>query len=96
MDLSAFFHARGALSYGGVDDTEAYQLCLQALENHGNYYTLHQKVMDNGLLCPVLFCSQAVYAARGAITGLSPARDNLCFYSIGMTMEKAFIRDVEQ
>lgn len=93
MDLSAFFHTRGALSYGGVNDVEAYTLCLQALENHGNYYTLHQYVMDNGLLCPVLFCSQAVYAARGAITGLSPARDNICFYSIGKTMEKAFIRE---
>ncbi len=95
MDLTAFFHARGALSYGGVDDMEAYTLCLQALENHGNYYTLHQNIMDNGLLCPVLFCTKGVYAARGAVTDLAPSRDNLSFYSIGKTMESAFIRETE-
>ena len=95
MDLTAFFHARGALSLGGVDDTQAYALCLQALENHGNYYTLHQNIMDRGLLCPVLFCAKGVYAARGAVTDLSPSRDNLSFYSIGKTMESAFIRSAE-
>ena len=92
MDLSAFFSSRGALSYGGVDDVAAYALCLQALENHGNYFTLHQTVMENGLLCPVLFCSRAVYASRGTLTGLAPARDNVCYYSLGRTMESALIR----
>lgn len=92
MDLSAFFSSSGALRYGAAD-TQAYTLCLQALENHGNYYTLHQTVMENGLLCPVLFCSRAVYASRGLITNLTPARDNIGHYSIGKTMEKAFIRE---
>ena len=95
MDLTAFFHSRGALSYGGVDNMEAYTLCLQALENHGNYLTLHQNIMDNGLLCPVLFCTKGVYAARSAVTDLAPSRDKLSFYSIGKTMEGAFIRDTE-
>ena len=92
MDLSAFFSSNGALSYGGVDDVAAYALCQQALENHGNYFTLHQTVMDNGLLCPVLFCSQAVYASRGTVTNLTPARDNVCYYSIDKTMEGAYLR----
>lgn len=92
MDLSAFFSTKGALRYGTAD-TAAYTLCLQALENHGNYYTLHQTVMENGLLCPVLFCSRAVYASRGIVTNLTPARDNICYYSLGKTMEKAFIRE---
>ena len=93
MDLSAFFAANGALSKGGVSNVGAYALCQQALENHGNYYTLHQTVMDDGLLCPVLFCTQAIYASRGNVTNLTPSRDNLCYYSIGKTMEKAFIRE---
>lgn len=87
MDLSAFFNPYGELSYGGVDEPGAYNLCHQALENHGNYYTLHRTVMDNGLLCPVLFRSYAVYATRGLITGLTPSRDNVFYYSLGKTMD---------
>ena len=92
MDLSAFFHTNGVLSYGGVDDATAYTLGLQALENYGNYYTLHKTVMDQGLLCPVLFRSYAVYAERGLLTGLTPARDNVFWYSVGKNMEQALLR----
>ena len=91
MDLSAFFHTSGALSYGGVNDPAAYQLTLQALENHGNYYTLYQTVMEEGLLCPILTGSYSVYATRGLLTGLTPARDNIFYYSLGKTMEQAQI-----
>ncbi len=87
MDLSAFFHLRGALSYGGVDDVAAYSLCLEALANEGNYYTLHRTVMEQGLLCPVLFCNYAVYTTRGLFTDLQPARDNPFQYTIGRSME---------
>ena len=93
MDLSAFFHPTGALSWGDVNDVAAYTLSLQAIENHGNYYTLHQTVMENGLLCPVLFRSYAIYATRGAVTGLTPSRDNVFYYSLGKNMEHALIRD---
>ena len=48
MDLSAFFATYGDLSWGGINDVGAYSLALQALENHGNYFTLHKLVMDNG------------------------------------------------
>ena len=93
MDLSAFFHSNGALSWGGVNDVAAYTLCQQALENYGNYYSLHKTVMDNGLLCPVLFRSYAVYATRGLLTGLTPSRDNVFYYSLGKNMEQALIRE---
>jgi len=96
MDLSAFFHTSGALSYGGVDDLTAYNLSLQALENHGNYYTLYQTVMDNGLLCPILTGSYAIYATRGLLTELSPSRDNVFHYSLGKTMEQALIAEPVQ
>ena len=89
MDLSAFFHTYGELSWGGVNDVSAYALSLQALENHGNYFTLHKQVMDQGLLCPVLFRSYAIYAARGKASSLTPARDNLFYYSLGKTLESA-------
>ena len=87
MDLSAFFHTYGELSWGGVNDLGAYALSLQALENHGNYFTLHKLVMDQGLMCPVLFRSYAVYATRGLVSNLTPARDNLFYYSLGKSLE---------
>lgn len=93
MDLSHFFSSSGNLNYGGIDDITAYTLCQQALENHGNYYTLHQTVMEEGLICPILFASYAIYATRGLLTELTPARDNVFYYSIGRTMEEAFIRE---
>lgn len=89
MDLSAFFHTYGELSWGGVNDAGTYALCLQALENHGNYFTLHKQIMDQGLLVPVLFRNYAIFTDRGVIPDLAPARDNLFYYSTGKTMETA-------
>ena len=93
MDLSPFFFSYGTLRQGGTNDVTAYSLCQQALENHGNYYTLHQYVMDNGLLCPVLFRSYAVYATRGLVTDLTPARDNIFFYRLEKTLEDALLEE---
>lgn len=90
MNLTPFFSSGGELNYGGIDDVGIYTLCLQALENQGNYYDLHKAIMDDGYLCPVVFRSYAVYAARGLVTNLNPARDNLFCYSIGRTLEDAF------
>ena len=90
MNLTPFFSSGGELNYGDIDDVGIYTLCLQALENQGNYYDLHKAIMDEGYLCPILFRSYAVYAARGLVTNLNPARDNLFCYSIGRTMEDAF------
>lgn len=91
MDLSAFLYTWGDLSYGHMDDNTLYALCLESLANSGNYYSLHKQLMDDGRLCPVLFCGYAVYATRGALTELEPARDNVFYYSIGKTMEDALM-----
>lgn len=93
MDLSAFFAADGALSYGTINDVGTYTLCLQALANHGNYYTLHKSVMDDGRLCPVLVRSYALYTTRGLLPELNPARDNIFYYSLGKTMADALIKE---
>ena len=95
MDLTAFFHTYGALSFGGTNDVTAYTLCLEALANYGNYYSLYKYVMENGLICPVLFRSYAVYATRGVVTNLTPARDNVFQYSVGKNMEHALLRETE-
>lgn len=93
MDLSPFFYTYGSLSYGGINDVGAYSLCLEALANYGNYYSLYKYVMENGLLCPVIYRSYAVFGTRGVVTDLTPARDNVFYYSIGKTMEQALLRD---
>lgn len=89
MDLTAFFRTGGSLSYGGLPDTTIYTMALEALTNRGNYYNLHELVMKDAQLCPILTRSYSVYATRGLVTDLSPARDNLFYYTIGKTMADA-------
>ena len=89
MDLTPFFANKGALSYGSLSDVALYSLCTESFANYGNYYTLHQKVMDDGRLVPILFRSYAVYATRGLLTGLTPTRDSVFYYSMNKTMEQA-------
>jgi hypothetical protein len=48
--------------------------------------------MDGGLLCPILFRSYAIYATRGLVSQLNPARDNMFYYSIGKTLADAKIK----
>ena len=66
-------------------------MCTEALANYGNFYTLHQNVMNDGRLCPILMRSYAIYAVRGLLTGLTPARDSVFYHSLGKTMSKAKI-----
>ena len=87
MDLSEFFAPYGALSYGGMDDSVLYTLCLNALENSGNFYNLHQMVMEDGQLIPILFRTYAVYGKRGLAQSLAPGRDNIFYYPMGKTMD---------
>ena len=93
MDLSAFFAPEGSLSFGGMSDPATYSLCLDALANSGNYYNLHQKILEKGMLCPILFRSYAIYTQRGSFRGLTPARDNLFFYHLGRTLEDALVTE---
>lgn len=86
MDLTAFFRSNGSLNYGGLADTAIYTMALEALANSGNYYSLHELVMEDAQLCPILFRSYAVYATRGLVTDLEPSRDNVFYYTLGKTM----------
>jgi len=95
MDLSAFFAPTGNLNYGGLDDPAIYALCQQALANRGNFYNLCQQVMEEGQLCPILFRSYAIFGARGVLTELTPARDNIFYYSLGRTLEDAYVSESE-
>jgi len=89
MDLSAFYKPWGDMSYNGMSDATIYEYCLDALENHGNYYTLHKAVAEDGRIVPILFCGYAVYADRGLLTELQPSRDNVFFYTLGKTAADA-------
>ena len=91
MDLSAFYASGGSLSYNGIASSTLYQRCLDALENHGNYYNLHQEVAEDGRIVPLLFCGYAIYATRGVLSDLEPARDNVFYYTLGKTMEDALV-----
>ena len=88
MDLSPFFAPGGSLRYGGITDAAIYAMCLEALANRGNYLNLHQIIADDGRLCPILFQAYSVHATRGLLTGLTPARDNVFYYTTGKTMEQ--------
>ncbi len=77
FDLATFYTASGALNYAEMADSTINDLCKMALENSGNYYDFFEAVMADGLLCPLLFRTYAVYTTRGAIEGLLPAVDNV-------------------
>lgn len=89
MDLSQFFTMGGSLCYGSMDNVALRTMCTESLANYGNYYTLHQSVLNDGRLCPILFRSYAIYATRGLVTDLTPTRDSVFYYSLGKTMEGA-------
>jgi ABC-type transport system substrate-binding protein len=89
MDLSAFFDPDGALSLGGLADTAAFALAQGAMENEGNYEHLYKRVMTNGMLCPILFRTYAIYVQRGLFDDLTPAKDNIFYYDLGRTLESA-------
>ena len=91
MDLTPFFHPYGNISRNGMADAEIYDLCLDALENSGNFYNLHKAVADDGCIVPLLFGNYTVYATRGLVTNLSPSRDCVFFYHLGRTDADALI-----
>lgn len=90
-DLSAFFAAKGALNFGGLSDPLKYNLCIDALANSGNFYTLYQQILTDGQLCPILTRSYAVYSRRGVMSTLEPSRDHVFYYDLGKTMEQALL-----
>ena len=80
FDLAAFLSPTGAAAYGIGGAETAMLRNTKMLENAGNAYDLHKQIMDDGLLCPVLFKSGAIYTVRGTVPdGLTAAPYNL-FY----------------
>ena len=88
MDLSEFFREDGNLSWGGMANATCLDMCEEALENSGNYYNLHQMVLRNGQLIPVLFRTYAVYSDRGLSADMEPSRDNVFYYSMGRSLSE--------
>ena len=91
MDLTAFYTTGGALCYGGMSNPAILAMCKDALENSGNYETMHRMVMDDAMLCPILFRSYAIYTTRGLFE-LEPARDQIFFYTRGKTAQDVLMR----
>ena len=50
---------------------------------------MYTRIADNGMLCPILFRSYAIYVQRGLFDELTPARDNIFYYDLGRTLESA-------
>ena len=65
------------MCFGGMADSSVEALCQFALENGGNSYDLYKRILERGLLCPVLFKTYAVYTTRGAFSNLTPAMDHV-------------------
>ena len=87
MDLSEFYKPWGAMSWGGLANETIYNMVNQSLADRGNYYNLHKLVADDGRIIPVLFGYYTIYAKRGLLSDLTPARDNVFYYTLGKTME---------
>ena len=95
MDVSEYFRPYGKMSRGGLQHEALYGMCLNALQDVGNYYNLYQKLTEDGRLIPVLFGNYNVYAHRGLIPDLNPSRDNVFYYVLeGKTMETAKMETV--
>ena len=93
MDLSEFFRPYGEMSRGGLQHEVLYEMCLNSLQDYGNYYNLYQKLTEDGRIIPLMFGYYNVYARRGLMPDLAPSRDNVFYYSLGKTMEACQIQE---
>ena len=78
-DLSAFFDPVSSLCLAGMENEEILSLCNLALENAGNFYTLYEAVLSQGLLCPIAVKQYAVYVQTGLDLDLMPALGNVYY-----------------
>ena len=88
-DLSEFYRPWGEMSWGGLANETIYNMVNQSLADRGNYYNLHKLVADDGRIIPVMAGYYAIYAKRGVLSDLNPARDNVFYYTLGKTMESS-------
>ena len=93
FDLTEFFRPYGEMGKGGLSHETLYNMTKNALENSGNYYNLYQKLAQDGRIIPLMFGHYNVYAERGLMPDLAPARDNVFYYSLGKTMDGTRIEE---
>lgn len=86
MDLTDFFRPWGEMGWGGLANDNLYGQVKKALENSGTYSSLYKLLADDGRIIPLMFGHYNVYAQRGLIPDLNPARDNVFYYSLGKNM----------
>lgn len=89
FDLTCFFSDSGNLNFGHIANDGVTGLCRDALENSGNCYDLYKVILDRGLICPLLFKTNAIMARRGAFQGLNPGVDNVFCLTPGRTLTDA-------
>nr|MBQ8244400.1 hypothetical protein [Oscillospiraceae bacterium] len=94
FDLTEFFRPYGEMGKGGLSHETLYNMTKNTLENSGNYYNLYQKLAEDGRIIPMMFGYYTVYAQRGLMPDLNPARDNVFYYSLGKTMSGIQIETV--
>ncbi len=95
MDLTEFFRTYGSMSNGGIANDILLGMAKNALENSGTYYNLYKKLAEDGRIIPLMFGYYAVYAQRGLIPDLNPARDNVFYYTMGKTMEATRVEETK-
>ena len=86
FDLSCFFLYGSSACVGSNQSDSALQLCRAALENSGNCYDLYRTVMSRGLICPVMFKVNALYATRGVLRDCQPAVSTLLYGGSDLTL----------
>lgn len=96
MDLTAFFSPDGMLSQGDMDDPASYSMAQEALENSGNFYNLHQLILRESQMVPILFRTYAIYARRGLAESLQPSRDNVFFYTLEKSLDQIMTVEIPQ
>lgn len=59
--------------YGGVGAfASLFELCNAARENSGNAYDLQKTILTDGILCPIAYKTETVYAKRGLPVTITP------------------------
>ena len=92
-DLSEIYKSYGAIgSTGGMANETLLNMTQLALEDEGTYYNLLKMVADDGRVIPIFFGYYAIYAKRGLLSDLTPARDNVFMYTLGKTMEDCKVK----
>ena len=84
LDLSCFFSSAGSANYGSAFNGTALELCKSAMKDGENTYNLLYMVVRNGLICPIMFKTDGLYATRGVLGMLSPSVSNLFVSGTGV------------